>query len=572
MIIFVVSLLVHNLVNSLLVYFSLSIILILSNVKILYREIKEIGINKSLLFNSALFLFVFYLFNRSFSYDSIRNTFLIHSNLYLDFGAHIPFIRFFSVGQNFYPEVPFYAGGRLFYHFMFDFYASILEFIGLRIDYAFNLISALSFFFLLNIIFNFTTHLFKNKIVGFLACLFFIFNSDLSFIQIFKKYGISLSKITYYYHHNIYPQGDLLGLAITGNFLNINAYLNQRHLIFALLWFFYIFFALLFFKKKELDIRKSVLLAVMIGIFPFWHLQALISIYVVLLALGVLFKNLRKEIVCMMLISFPLVLPQLFLIKISSLNQVIFSPGFMVSRELSIKNFLFFWIWNLGLTIPISILGFLKSNTLQKKIFLAFFVLFIFANTFIFTRDIFDNHKFFNIWIIIVNMFAAWGIINIFKKNVLFKGTALLAIILMILSGFFHFLVVKNDVYAKVPDYPLSKLMKWVKSNIPGDEIFFTNGDIYDPASVMGRRTFLGRSHYVFLYGGDPGKRIKERSIILEGKDENAIRKILTSYRIKYIVIYKKTFIINRQTASIDFLKAHFKKLYEDNQGTIFKI
>lgn len=87
----------------------------------------------------------FLIFDKSFSFDNKTGEFLIASNLYQDLGGHIPYIRSLSIGKNYPFEVPFYSGGKIPYYFMFDFYSSILEKLGLRIDHSLNLLSAISF-------------------------------------------------------------------------------------------------------------------------------------------------------------------------------------------------------------------------------------------------------------------------------------------------------------------------------------------------------------------------------------------------------------------------------------------
>ena len=224
--------LIRDLPTSLIVYFGASISIFFT--RFLNKIYGEPNLKKYCLVLPLIGL-IYYFFNKSFSYDNASKGFLISSNTYMDFGAHIPFARFLTSGGNSSFEVPFYAGKNFIYHYFFDFYVGILEFLGMRIDLAFNIISVLSLFFLLVVIYELAYLLFKNRYVGLLSSLLIIFNSDLSFIQVFKKYGLSIVGL---YNHNEYFMRELWGVVIKGNFLNINVYLNQRHLIFALLWFF----------------------------------------------------------------------------------------------------------------------------------------------------------------------------------------------------------------------------------------------------------------------------------------------------------------------------------------------
>ena len=93
------------LLPSLVVYFFLSLFLVLINFKDLKLLKPKFGKKEVIFF--CLLLFSFWFFAKSFGYNSSSGQFLIASNLYQDFGAHIPFIRSFSLGSNFPAEVPF---------------------------------------------------------------------------------------------------------------------------------------------------------------------------------------------------------------------------------------------------------------------------------------------------------------------------------------------------------------------------------------------------------------------------------------------------------------------------------
>lgn len=66
------------------------------------------------------------------------NNLLIGLSVFGDFGPHMAMIRSFSHGMNFPTEYPFFADGTVRYHFMFQFLAGNLEFLGMRIDWAFK--------------------------------------------------------------------------------------------------------------------------------------------------------------------------------------------------------------------------------------------------------------------------------------------------------------------------------------------------------------------------------------------------------------------------------------------------
>lgn len=98
-------------------------------------------------FLSLCLIFSFWLMFHTFSYEN--NSILIASKAWSDFASHIPLIRSFSLGSNLPPEYPIFPGEPIRYHFLFYLVVGLLERLGMRIDFALNIPSALSFFLLI---------------------------------------------------------------------------------------------------------------------------------------------------------------------------------------------------------------------------------------------------------------------------------------------------------------------------------------------------------------------------------------------------------------------------------------
>ena len=520
----------------------------------------------------CLLLFSFWFFAKSFGYNSSSGQFLIASNLYQDFGAHIPFIRSFSLGSNYPAEVPFFASANLIYHFMFDFFASIFEFLGLRIDMALNLISAISFGFLTVIIFYFSSELFKSKKVGIISCLLFVFNSSLSFLSFLSVNHFGFNLILAFWRNSFYIGNGPLGDSTVSVFWNLNTYVNQRHLIFGMLFGIWIIYCLLFQVSKKIEKKQFVFLGLLLGLLPFWHISVFLALYIFFLGLLIIFPDKRKQIIILLLTSFIIALPQIILIKSGSKALISFIPGFLISDRLSINNFLIFWIWNLGLSIITIPLGFFLSNKMQRKIFLCFLPILIIVNIFQFGNYMFDNHKFINLWIIFANFYSALVIIIMWNKNNLFKILSMIILFFLVLSGLINFMVVKNDVFAKIDDYPNNKLMSWVLKNISNNEVIVTNGEIYDPASLIGKKIFLGLPRYIYLYGEDPSNRQAEKKKILSGDNINEIKSLTKGNKIKHVIFYKNSFAKNETEGNLTLYRKYFKIDYEDSNGVVFEI
>ena len=64
--------------------------------------------------------------------------------VYGDYAPHTAMMRSFSLGNNFPTQYPHFGGQDVKYHFMFQFLVGNLEFLGLRLDFAYNIVSILA--------------------------------------------------------------------------------------------------------------------------------------------------------------------------------------------------------------------------------------------------------------------------------------------------------------------------------------------------------------------------------------------------------------------------------------------
>lgn len=516
---------------------------------------------------SAIFYLLPY---KTFQYHD--NTFYIASNLYLDMGAHIPIIRSFSSGVNLPFEVPYFAGQHLTYHFLYDFLTGVLEYSGLRIDLAYNLIFALtlaSFFF---VFMDVGKIIFKSKAVGLIAFILFIFPPDLSFFSLLKNGMSDLPTIVR--NNNMYHINSFLGDRTIGGFLYINTYLNQRHLFIALaismvlllpLWNF------LNVKSKEKDLVRYMLIGIAITFIIFWNVPVFLMMSFLYIELPIIFSKGMKDIIfgAVMLLLFS-ILP-LSLIMANSANSIHLELGFLVHNNLSLPNFLLLWIFNLGFAMLTIIGGFFVSQKNQKKLFMGLLPLFIIPNLFQIAKDMFDNHKFFNFWFLYTCFFSALFLVYLFRHNRFTRIMCFPLIVLLVASGIVNFLVVKNDVLAPIPDYAVNTSVIKTMRTFPQKSVIMTNGETYDPLSVSGRKTYLGRLNDIYAYGGDPQERVSVQEDLFLHASKKSI-KALQKEKIEYIIIYKDLSVHNLRAVSKSSLNKNLKKLYEDNFLILYKI
>lgn len=502
-----------------------------------------------------LFFFSFWLMFHTFGYDGKGHTILIASKLWSDFGAHIPLIRSFSLGDNLglllqgRPEYPIFPGEPIRYHFLFYAFVGLLERMGLRLDWALNLPSALGFALLLWGIWSLAIELSKDKRVAALSVLFFLFNGSLSFLKFFTQHPLSLDTPLDIIRANAFPAfGPWDDGEITA-FWNLNIYTNQRHLAIAFaigIWF------LVWVIKNERHVwRKNILGAifwgVLIGMLPYFHQPTLLIIAILMCSSFLFFSRLRFPLLVAGSVGLILVAPQILTMPKS--ESLMWYPGYFIHDQLSLKTFLSFWFQNLGFHALLIPIGFFLIPHRAKKLLVPLFFISMIGNLFKFSVEIAANHKFFNFALILGNMISAYTVILLVKQcnNVTMKklgvtlkgvvGTGLIGV--LIVSGVIDFFVVFNDQKGGVADVEKSDVVTWIATNTPASSVFLNSSYIYHPASLAGRKIFLGWPYFAWSAGYDTNTRLTQMQRMYESEDPMVVCKLFTTYHISYVTIDK---------------------------------
>lgn len=184
-----------------------------------------------------LFLVIFLAFQLMWRTFYIKDGELgVGLSVFSDFAPHLGMIRSFSYGNNFPTQYAHFAGADIRYHFMFQFLVGNLEFLGMRLDAAFNIPSILSLIGTFLLLYVLAVKLTKKREVGYFSVLFFIFRSSPSFFGYIKDLYVeqkSIPAVVTSLKDNI----EFIGKTPneTWGLWNLNVYCNQRHLAFSLI-------------------------------------------------------------------------------------------------------------------------------------------------------------------------------------------------------------------------------------------------------------------------------------------------------------------------------------------------
>ncbi len=519
-------------------------------------------------------IFGFFLMFSTFS--SMDGNLIISSKAWSDFASHIPLIRSFSLGSNFPVEYPLFSGEPIKYHFIFYYLVGLLEKIGLNIGLALNIPSFIGFMFLLFMIYYFSKEVFKSKAVGILSTIFFLFNSSLSYVYFFKKYPLSKETI-----NQLITNADFLSFAPYGDgivsaFWNLNIYTNQRHLAISFALSLFIIYQVIkpVLNREQSKTKIYIILGSILGLSFFLHTAVFLMTGITLLALLIYFSKIRKDIFILLATAGLISIPQYLYLSGSPGFSPHLQLGYLISGNLTLQNFSEFWIYNLGLSLILIPLGFIFANRVQKKILLAFFVLFLVGNFIQFSIEIASNHKFFNYFLIIGNMFSAFTLVSLIKqKNYLITFIPIL-FFFMILGGLIDIFPILNDRKFELTDYTINKDTNWILNNTNPDSIFLNSTYLYNPASLAGRKIFMGWPYFAWSAGYDTNKRGEIMKQILGANDKLTACKLLIKNNIDYVEIKIQTPPDPNIPPISELYKIEFVKSYDnpENNYSIYSV
>ena len=239
-------------------------------------------------------------------------------SVYGDYAPHTAMMRSFSRGNNFPTQYPHYGGQDVKYHFMFQFLVGNLEYLGLRLDLGYNLVSILSLAGFLMVLYGISYRMFKSFWAGAAAIVFFFFRSGTAFWHYLWEHLQAGDLV-----RTLEENTAFIGYTTNENWglWNFNVYLNQRHLAFGLLmaavavWTFmdwveagcshkehgFLWVRNRFFTKKAWICRNvdtAILLGLFLGLTAFWNGAALIGGLLILAGLAVFSDGKLDYVIC----------------------------------------------------------------------------------------------------------------------------------------------------------------------------------------------------------------------------------------------------------------------------------
>lgn len=520
-------------------------------------------------------LSIFFLFSVALMWKTLNLTadgnISVATKAWSDFAATIPLIRSFSFGANFPPEYPIFAGMPIRYHFVFFALVGILEKLGIHLVWGLNILSSLTFFTLLACIYYLGKTVFKSKKVGLLSVVFFLFNGSFAFVEFFKKNPLSTDTLMIILENTEFSSFGPYDGNLVSAFWSLNIFTNQRHLALAYAVFLVLILFIYKFSQspKKLTLSKSLLMGIFIGMFPFIHLAVFGMMGIALITFFAIYPKLRKHLAIISLTALVLSLPQIVYMGASQINTPLINPGYLV-ENLTTLSFTKYWLFNLGLLVLLFPLGFYYATKKQRKVAFPFLALFLVGNLFQLSVEISANHKFFNLFVIGANLFVSFSLVQLWRKKIYAKIIVSILLLFLTLSGIIDIFPIFNDGYIELKDYPNDPRVAYIVENTPKDAVFLNSGFLYHPASVAGRKIFLGWPYFSWSAGYDTDKRGKLFHQIYTENDRETFCSLLKDNNIEYFTVEETIDNPDLPTINVGFFLDNFESAYSEQKNNFY--
>lgn len=528
--------------------------------------------------------------------------------VYGDYAPHTAMMRSFSWGNNYPTQYPHYGGADVKYHFMFQFLTGNLEYLGMRLDVAYNVVSVLSLLGFLMLLYQLCIRLTGSTLAAAFTGVLFVFRSGTAFF-IFLWEHIKAGDLWQTLSTNTafigYTPNENWGL------WNFNVYLNQRHLAFGMLlaalavWVYLDWLetgaahdsrGLRFFRErlftvqawKSRDLSRALFVGLFLGMCAFWNGAAVIGGLLILLGFAV-FSDGKLDYLATAAVTVLLSFLQTKIFISGSSMKPTFYFGFLAEDKTMfgvlvylflVSGFYFFGLGILGIfwkrESRLAALGFLMP------LFFAFFVSL--------TPDINVNHKYVMISYGFLTIFWAEALAKLFARKrrkavrkagdkspssgrrfrwpARLLGAALL--LCLTATGVYDFVVIlaDNNQYHRVAVDMESSLTAWLGENLDSEELLLTPEYSINEVTMSGVMLYCGWPYYAWSAGYDTNYRAAVATEIYTTKEQERLKSLVEQEGITYI-LFEEGSTFEGQDCREELIKETYRQAYASEDGRI---
>ena len=496
--------------------------------------------------------------------------------VYGDYAPHTAMMRSFSLGNNFPTQYPHFGGQDVKYHFMFQFLVGNLEFLGLRLDFAYNIVSILALLAFLMMLYNLALRITGSFAASVMTIVFFFFRSALTFFHFVLEH-LQAGDLMETFRNNM----NFIGYTPNENWglWNFNVYLNQRHLAFGLLivtlalWMFLDWVdagcaheekgwnwltGRIFSREawKSRNLENALMAGMMLGLTSFWNGAAVIDgklDYLVTAIAAVVFAELQAKVFIW-----------------GDAVSTSFYWGFL-AEDKSLHGVLWFLLQMSGVFFlgALVLLYFLKDRR-QRVLLTSFLFPLIFAFCISLTPDIAVNQKYIMISYAFVAMFWGWAFVKLFQKGIWRKLAAVVLAICLTITGIYDFVIIVRDngPGRRVSVNLNSALTDWLAENLTSEDLILTPEYSINEVTMAGVMMYMGWPYYAWSAGYDTYRRADIAKTIYSSTDENTVKKLVKQEKITYI-LFEDGMTFEETECREDTIAEAFRLVYQSEDGRI---
>ena len=523
---------------------------------------------------------------------------ILYSGLtvYGDYAPHTAMIRSFSMGNNFPTQYPHYGGADVKYHFMFQFLAGNLEYLGMRMDVAYNIVSLTSLTGFLMLLYQLALRITGKMCCGVLTIFLFFFRSGMAFFRFVWEHiqaGNLLETLTENVSFIGYTTNENWGL------WNFNVYLNQRHLAFGLLMVtlaLYLFMdwleagtmheekgfvwmkERLFSKEgwRSRNLEQALLMGLFLGLCAFWNGAAVIGGLLILCGFAVFSDGKLDYLIMAAVTIFFSYLQTKIFISGSAMSPQIYL-GFLAEDKTvwGVVKYLFWMsgVFFLGLLV---LVWFMRRR--ERAILLGFIFPTIFAFVLLMTPDINVNHKYIMISYAFLTIFWAWAVCSLWKgrngqsgiQKTMGKILAIVLVISLSVTGIYDFVVIikGNGPGRRVTVNMNSDLTDWLSENLHKEDLLLTPEYTMNEVTMAGVMLYCGWPYYAWSAGYDTYYRAEQAVTIYTTDDQNVLKETVKQEKITYI-LFEDGMSFESQECREDIIRETYPLVYTSEDGRI---
>ena len=517
--------------------------------------------------------------------------------VYGDYAPHTAMMRSFSLGDNFPTQYPHFGGEDVKYHFMFQFLVGNLEYLGIRLDIAYNMLSVFALLGFLMMLYSIGRRITGSGAAGVVTVALFFFRSSFTFFR-------------YLWEH--LRSGDLLRtLAENTSFIgytpnedwglwNFNVYLNQRHLAFGLLiaalvlWYYLdLVEAGCSHSEKGLAWMKNRLFSVeawkmrnpegalaaglALGLTAFWNGAAVIGGLLILLGFAVFSDGKLDYLATAVTAVLFSVLQSKVFIRGSAVEAG-FYWGF-ISEDKSPAGVLWFLIQMSGIFFAgaVLLLPLLKKR-LHRVLTVSCLFPVVFAFCFSLTPDITVNHKYIMISYAFLAVLWAGVLTGLWKGKygsrrsaaVIRRAAAVLMAVCLTATGIYDFVVIlrNNGPGHRVTVNMESTLTDWLAEHLDSGDLLLTPEYSMSETTMSGVMMYLGWPYYAWSAGYDTYGRAQKAVEIYTSEDPAAVDRLVKEEKITYI-LFEEGMEFEGAVCREDTIRELYTMVYQSDDGRI---